>query len=464
MNFQVGQSFGDYTITAVVGAASVGQIYAVRHQPTNRIEAMKVLASDLATETQVTRFEREMRVLASLTHPNIAAFHDSLYSENHLMLLMEYVEGDTLEKLLKSGRLAVETGVDYIKQALSALRYAHDKGVVHRDVTPANLIITTSGQVKLTDFGISKSFGDPLLTNFGDVLGSLSYMAPEQVKGATQPNPRSDLYSVGVILYEILTGTKPFGANRRLAGVVTDSESEPSPPTDIEPRLSPQWNKIISRALAKYPDNRYQSANEFIDAIVQVHQQPKFELPFPKVRASGIGIAVLAGLVLASGALMKFHSFGQVPQPAVAWQRLHIAPPASALAIQPAPLPVLKKPEGSSGQAIQAHQSKVPVLAAHPTGSPSLTVRQMTPLSSPPSKAAPASETAPGPSPKLEQPVVEAPVAQQFESPIAPPPPPEDQPAPEAKKKFWSKINPFKKKHKTAPAVEGSKDQSPPNQ
>jgi serine/threonine-protein kinase len=464
MTFQVGQSFGDYTITAVVGAASVGQIYAVQHQPTNRIEAMKVLASEIATETQVTRFEREMRVLASLTHPNIAAFHDSLYSENHLMLLMEFVEGHTLEKVLKAGRLSIETGVDYVKQTLSALRYAHDKGVVHRDVTPANLIITVAGQVKLTDFGISKSFGDPLLTNFGDVLGSLPYMAPEQVKGTTQPNPRSDLYSVGVILYEILTGTKPFGANRRLAGVVTDSEGEPPPPTDIEPRLPPQWNKIISRALAKYPDNRYQSASEFIDAINQVHQQPKFELPFPHLRASGIGIAVLAGLLLACGALLKFNPFSQAPRPAVAWQRLHIAAPASALAIQPAPRAVLKKPQGSSRQTTQAHQSKVPVLAAHPTKSPSLAVRQMTPLSSPPSKATLTSVTAPGPSPKLEQPAIEAPMAQQLESPIAPPPPPEDQPAPAAKKNFWSKINPFKKKHKTATQAVSPKDQPSSNQ
>ena len=147
-----------------------------------------------------------MRALARLSHPNIAALHNAIHSENQLILLMEYVEGQTLESMFRAGRLPLDTGIGYIKQMLSALGFAHQQGVVHRNITPANVLVTASGQVKLTDFGLSKSYGDALLTNCGEVLGSLPYLAPEQLKGTTQPDRRSDLYSVGAVLYEHLTG------------------------------------------------------------------------------------------------------------------------------------------------------------------------------------------------------------------------------------------------------------------
>src|SRR5580692_2122222 len=136
MSFHVGQTFGDYSITALLGAGGIGQVYRVEHSLTNRTETMKVLA-ELASENSIKRFEREMRALAKLSHPNIAALHNALQSENQLILLMEYIEGQTLESMFHAGRLPLETGVGYIKQMLSALGYAHQQGVVHRDVTPA---------------------------------------------------------------------------------------------------------------------------------------------------------------------------------------------------------------------------------------------------------------------------------------------------------------------------------------
>jgi serine/threonine protein kinase len=211
MSFHVGETFGDYSITALLGAGGMGRVFRVEHSLTKRIEAMKVLSAELASEIQIKRFEREMRSLAKLSHPNIAALHNAVHSDNQLILFLEFIEGRTLESILATGRLEVETGVGYIKQVLLALGYAHKQGVVHRDVTPANVIIVADGQVKLSDFGLSKSFGDSLLTNCGEILGSLPYLAPEQLKGATQPDRRSDLYSVGAILYEHLTGRKPFG-------------------------------------------------------------------------------------------------------------------------------------------------------------------------------------------------------------------------------------------------------------
>ena len=145
------------------------------------------------------------------------SLYNALHSENQLILLMEFIDGQTLESMLSAGRLPLDTGIGYIRQILLAIRYVHQQGVVHRDITPANVMITTAGEVKLSDFGLSKAFSDSLLTNCGEILGALPYLAPEQVKGSTHPDRRSDLYSVGAILYELLTGRKPFGANRKLS-------------------------------------------------------------------------------------------------------------------------------------------------------------------------------------------------------------------------------------------------------
>src|ERR1700734_2576357 len=196
MDFEIGQTFGDYTITALSGAGGAGRVYKVENRLTKRTEAMKVLA-EFATAIQVKRFEREVRVLARLRHPNIEVLHNAFHHENKLMVLVEFVEGRTLEEMMKGGRLPIGTGIDYIRQILNALGHAHEQSVVHRDVTPANVIVTNEGEVKLTDFGLSKSYGDSVLTNYGEILGSLPYLAPEQLKGATHPDRRSDLYSVG---------------------------------------------------------------------------------------------------------------------------------------------------------------------------------------------------------------------------------------------------------------------------
>src|ERR1700733_4120864 len=338
MGFHVGQIFGDYSIIAVLGAGGMGRVYKVEHCLTKRIEAMKVLSAELASETEIKRFEREMRALARLNHPNIAKLHNALHAENQLVLLMEFIEGETLESMFSAGRLPLDTGLEYVKQILLALGYAHQQGVVHRDVTPANVIVTAGGEVKLTDFGLSKSYGDPLLSQCGEVLGSLPYLAPEQLKGATQPDRRSDLYSAGAILYEHLTGQKPFGANRRLAPVLTDSDGDPRPPSELNPSLSVEWDEIMRRALARDPVHRYQSAEEFLEAIAQLDQPTgEADLPLPQLRTLGIAIALFAGMVLAVVASPALNRFREVAPVTVPWRRLHIAPPDFATAMTPQP-------------------------------------------------------------------------------------------------------------------------------
>jgi serine/threonine-protein kinase len=296
---------------------------------------MKVLAAELATEIQIKRFEREMQVLARLHHPNIGALYNAVHSENQLILLMEFIEGQTLAAMLQNGRLPIRTGIDYVSQILSALQYAHAQGVVHRDVTPSNVIVTPAGQVKLTDFGLSKSFGDPLLTRGGEILGTLPYLAPEQVKHTRGPDCRSDLFSVGVILYEILTGQTPFGADRRLAAVLTDKEKEPPPPTQLDPSLPPYWDGIAKRALARNIEERYQSAGDFLAEIARCETALRAEIQSPHWRVLGAAAALFAALMLALVAQPAARRFRAVEYSAASLATNHIPPPGFALSTAP---------------------------------------------------------------------------------------------------------------------------------
>jgi serine/threonine-protein kinase len=424
MDFHVGQTFGDYSITALLGAGGMERVYKVEHRLTQRTEAMKVLAAELATETQIQRFEREMRVLARLSHPNIAVLHNAVHSEKQLILFMEFIDGRTLESALSAGRLPIDEGVGYVKQILAALRYAHQKGVVHRDVTPAKVIVTAGGEVKLTDFGLSKSFGDPLLTNCGEILGALPYLAPERLKGVTQPDRRSDLFSVGAILYELLTGQKPFGAARRLAPVITDSEAEPQPPTQLQPSLSPQWDEIIRRALARNPAHRYQSAEEFLDSIVQLDLASRSDLPLKHWSKLTIGIAVLAiaSVVLAFSASPAFSRLRTVPPSPALSHRLHIPPPDFASSIAPPPL---AKPKEVSPSKRIVHLARARVAEPHPAAETSNN----------------------GPTAPIAIPVQDAKEPSATES--------ADSGASEArarmKRPFWSKLNVFKKNRSIDP-------------
>ena len=212
MSYQIGDKVGDYQIIGVLGAGGMGRVYKVKNLISDRIDAMKVLLPDLANESDLAdRFLREIKVLASLNHPNIAGLHTAFRLENQLLMIMEFVNGTTLEDKLKNGPFPLNDAIDYVSQVLSALGYAHSHGVIHRDIKPANMMLTPENVIKLMDFGIAKSKTDRKLTMTGTTLGSLYYMSPEQVQG-TDLDPRSDLYSVGVSLYEMVTDLAPSKA------------------------------------------------------------------------------------------------------------------------------------------------------------------------------------------------------------------------------------------------------------
>ncbi|MBZ5561569.1 MAG: protein kinase [Acidobacteriia bacterium] len=270
MAFQVGDKIGDYEVIGILGAGGMGRVYKVKNVFSERIDAMKVLLPNLADEPELAnRFLREIKVLASLNHPNIAGLHTALNVQNQLLMIMEYVDGVTIEQKLKAGPLPLNEALEYTCEVLAALGYAHSRGVVHRDIKPANMMLTTENVIKLMDFGIAKSKTDRKLTMTGTTMGSLFYMSPEQVQG-TGIDPRSDLYSVGVSLYEMVTGARPFQGKSDYDLMVAQLQQAPLPPIQVQPGLPPILNDAILVALQKDPTQRFQTAEAFRTALESV--------------------------------------------------------------------------------------------------------------------------------------------------------------------------------------------------
>jgi serine/threonine protein kinase len=268
--YTVGQKLGDYEILGILGAGGMGKVYKVRNTISDRVEAMKILLPDLLGQKDLAdRFLREIKVLASLNHPNIAALRTALTLDNQLVMIMEFVDGVTLSSRLHQGAIPPAQAVKYIDQVLDALSYAHKQNIIHRDIKPANMMLTADGSVKLMDFGIARSATDRSLTMTGTTLGSLNYMPPEQVKGDPADN-RSDLYSLGVSLYEMVTGQLPFTADSNYAMMAAHLQEVPKPPIVLRPGIPQALNQIIVMALAKDPGQRFQSADAFRGALKSV--------------------------------------------------------------------------------------------------------------------------------------------------------------------------------------------------
>ena len=230
MTDETNKRIGDYQILDELGSGGMGRVWRVRNVITDRIEAMKVLLPDLAGRQELAaRFQREIKLMASLNHPNIAALRTAFTADNQLYMVMEYVEGTTMADKLERGAIAVPDALNYIGQVLSAVSYAHQQNVIHRDIKPANMMLTPQGVIKLMDFGIARGGEDRSLTMTGTTMGSLSYMSPEQVKGEPT-DARSDLYSVGVSLYEMVTGQRPFVATSDYSIMAAHVKEAPKPP------------------------------------------------------------------------------------------------------------------------------------------------------------------------------------------------------------------------------------------
>ncbi len=270
MSEETNKRIGDYQILNELGSGGMGRVYRVRNVISDRIEAMKILLPDLAGRQELAaRFLREIKLMASLNHPNIAALRTAFTGDNQLVMIMEYVEGTTLADRLEHGPIPAPEALNYIGQALNALSYAHRQHVIHRDIKPANIMLTHEGVVKLMDFGIARGGDERGLTMTGTTLGSLGYMSPEQVKGEAT-DARSDLYSVGVSLYEMVTGQRPFRADSDYSLMTAHVRETPKPPVELQPGLPEALNEIILMAISKDPAQRFQSADAFGNAVSSV--------------------------------------------------------------------------------------------------------------------------------------------------------------------------------------------------
>ncbi|MGC2184486.1 MAG: serine/threonine-protein kinase [Terriglobales bacterium] len=270
MTEEANKRIGDYQILDELGSGGMGRVWRVRNVITDRIEAMKVLLPDLAGRQELAaRFQREIKLMASLNHPNIAALRTAFTADNQLYMVMEYVEGTNLADKLEKGPIPVGDAVNYISQVLSAVSYAHQQHIIHRDIKPANMMLTPQGVIKLMDFGIARAGEERSLTMTGTTMGSLSYMSPEQVKGEAT-DARSDLYSVGVSLYEFVTGQRPFTATSDYSIMAAHVKEAPKPPVELHPGLPAALNEIILMAIAKDPEQRFQTADAFRNALSSV--------------------------------------------------------------------------------------------------------------------------------------------------------------------------------------------------
>jgi serine/threonine-protein kinase len=282
MNIQTGMQVGDYEILRELGAGGMGKVFQVRNVISDRVEAMKVLLPDLAGDQVLAdRFLREIKVLAALEHPNIAGLRTAIRYENQLLMVMEFVEGHTVEDYLEQGPMPPADAVAIAISVLEALDCAHRRGIVHRDIKPSNIMLSHNRQVKLMDFGIARGMTDASLTRTHQTTGSLYYMSPEQING-TQLDGRSDLYSLAVTLYQMLTSRRPFDGESTFAIMAAHMTQPPVPPVQQDPRIPAAVSDVIVTALAKDPNARYQSAEDFAHALSQALRAPAPMAPAPQ--------------------------------------------------------------------------------------------------------------------------------------------------------------------------------------
>lgn len=270
IDFRIGETLGEYKILGFLGSGGMGKVYQVRNTLSEHTEAMKVLLPGLTLSPEfMKRFFQRARISAGLAHPNIATLRTAQRIDNQVAVLMEFVQGSTFDVLMNSARITIQNAVYYASQALCGLSYAHSLGAVHGDITPRNLMLTPEGTVKLMDFGITRPVGDPSLTYTGVPLGAVYYMSPEQVEGR-RLDARSDIYSLGVTLYQMVTGQRPFDGADEKQIMDAHLTGTPRPPRLVNRAIPSELNDVILVAIAKDPEQRFQTAAAFQGALSRV--------------------------------------------------------------------------------------------------------------------------------------------------------------------------------------------------
>ena len=381
-----GQSLGKYRVLEPLGRGGMARVYRAYHPQLDRYVAIKVLRSDLVEEEDfLARFKREARAVAALRHPNVVRVFDFDVQQGIYYMVMELLEGDSLRTRLNDYRAREEQiplgdVARILLDVLEGLQYAHSEGMVHRDVKPGNILLSRSGQAVLTDFGIAQIIGGTRYTVSGALMGTLNYMSPEQgLEG--ECDARSDIYSLGIVLYEILTGDPPFDADTPLAILLKHVNDPLPPPRKIEPSIPRPLERVVLKALAKRREQRYQSADEMAQALRRAIKKARIEMPerislplsFTTAEAPSESVAVLSGTARAKVVDVEFAvedtdaHLGErlaAEAAAVSSQRADDAGPSppeleEPLVMRPPVEPVVPPPE-----AMPSHSLEEPVEAA----------------------------------------------------------------------------------------------------
>jgi dipeptidyl aminopeptidase/acylaminoacyl peptidase/predicted Ser/Thr protein kinase len=276
----ISKTLGRYRIIDEIGHGGMGTVYRAIHVTKGYQVALKVLPPQLSQDaTFVRRFQREAQAVKRMNHPGIIKIYETGQANGFSFIAMEYIDGGSLQDRLMRGKpLDLSATVNIIGQIASALDYAHRRGIVHRDIKPSNILLTRDGRAILTDFGIARAMGLSSITKSGAIIGTPEYVSPEQAKGVGV-DYRADIYSLGVVCYQMLTGRVPFLRENIYATLLAHINEIPPPLRWLNPRLTPEVERVVMRALAKAPDNRYASAGEFARALMAAARRKAVSMP-----------------------------------------------------------------------------------------------------------------------------------------------------------------------------------------
>jgi eukaryotic-like serine/threonine-protein kinase len=262
-----------YRLDRKIGSGGMADVWLAEDTELDRNVAIKILHDRFAQDSEfVQRFQREAQSAAGLQHPNVVGIFDRGSFRDSYFIAMEYVDGPSLKDLVKGG-MGIKDAIDFTRQILNAARFAHRKGIIHRDLKPQNVLIDDEGRARVADFGIARGGENSDITATGSVMGTAQYLSPEQAQGKPT-TPRSDIYSIGVILYEALTGRVPFEGNSAVAVALKQVSEQPRRPSAINPDIPPALDAVVMRALAKDPDARFKDADAFLKALDAAERAP----------------------------------------------------------------------------------------------------------------------------------------------------------------------------------------------
>ena len=276
MDSSLPERIGRYRVYGELGRGAMGVVYRADDPLLNRAVAIKtiLMSSDPAVRAEYeARFQQEAKAAGGLNHPNLITIYDIGREGDIAYMAMELLEGVELREMMRSGRLELPFVLEVLAQVADGLAFAHERGVVHRDVKPGNIMIVGGRRAKVMDFGVARMRASEIETQIGAVLGSPKYMSPEQVAGG-RVDGRSDVFSLGVLLYELAAGTPPFAAPDVGQYMLQIAAATPAPPSDFNPALPPMLDLIVARALEKDPEQRYQSAADFAADLRACLEQP----------------------------------------------------------------------------------------------------------------------------------------------------------------------------------------------